>query len=118
VAHSGSHSPKFSFGPTEPNGGSHWGTERRFGMGREDKDRWLEYYIYFPDGTEGVGSSRYEHSSAAGSSHNNKFLSLWADSYQSEPLAIFQLWRDGTSNDSDIDVAITYGNRDGDKDLV
>jgi len=117
IAHSGSRSLKFSYGPTEPDGSSHWWSEQGFNFGQNLREVWLEYYMYFPDGTEGIGSAAYRHM-AGSSSHNNKFLALWADTYQGEPLAIFQLWSTSSpSYNSTINLGRTEGGG-ADSDLI
>lgn len=76
IAHSGSYSLKFAYGPVEPDGSSHWWTEQRFSLGRQLKEVWIEYYIYYPNGKEGLGSAAMAHRDGP-SSDNNKFFRLW-----------------------------------------
>src|SRR5690606_20220217 len=55
----------------------------------------IEYGIYFPDGTEGVGSAKF-FQNRPDSANNLKFLALWAEDYQGHPLAVSELWSNGT----------------------
>lgn len=75
IAHSGSWALKFSFGPVEPDGDPHWWTEQRFNLPGPRKELWVEYYIYYPNGREGLGSAAMKHGSRR--ADNNKFFRLW-----------------------------------------
>lgn len=77
IVYTGSHALKFSFGPTEPGGGSHWWTEQRFSLGQQMTEVWVEYMMYYPDGTEGVGSAAMCHRNNPDGPENNKFFRLW-----------------------------------------
>ncbi|HEX6694047.1 MAG TPA: Ig-like domain-containing protein, partial [Longimicrobiales bacterium] len=109
-ARTGSRSLMFEYAPVDPNNPSntHYWAEQNFNLGRNVTELWMEYYMYFPTGFL----------MPSGTAQNNKFLSLWADSYQSEPLAIYQLWTVGDRNIARIDVGRTEGNADGDADLI
>lgn len=76
-------------------GDGHLWQEQRWNHGRDLQELWFEFDMYFPAGTEPDGDggtlNRYEHA-GSGSSQNNKWVSLWAISYQDEPLSIFQFW--------------------------
>src|SRR6185312_8319360 len=52
-AHTGTHSLKFSFPAGTPSQGS-W-AEQRFNMGANYQELYIEWYAYYPDGTEGLG---------------------------------------------------------------
>lgn len=97
ISHSGSKSLKFSYGPTEPNGASHWWSEQRFSHPKLT-EYWVEYYIYFPNGKEGIGSARYEHASNGA---NNKFYTYWGREYSEAPAGNASLWGGG-GGDSDV----------------
>lgn len=103
VAHSGSKSLRFVYGA------GHNNVEQRFRF-PQSREIWAEYYVYFPDGTEGF-SARYEHQTGGSSSNNNKFFTVWAEDYQGKPRAFFQLW--ARNGDSRIDLARTEGDKDG-----
>ena len=77
IAHSGSHSLEFVF-RGKPSGQDAV-AQQRFNLGRNLKEIWVEFYIYYPDGTEGLGA-RYRHRDDTGS-NNNKFLRIWGDEY-------------------------------------
>ena len=77
VAHSGSHSLRFFFKGKAS--GSDATAEQRFDIGRNLREIWVEFYIYYPNGTEGLGA-RYYHRTDTGS-NNNKFLRIWGDVY-------------------------------------
>lgn len=72
----------FSFGPDAP--GEDSTSELRFELGREVQQLWIELWVYYPDGTEGLGSAAHEHRDDE-SSDNNKFLRLWSGDYNSRP---------------------------------
>lgn len=96
VAHSGSKSLKFPYGPTEPSGASHWWSEQRFTLGQQVKELWIEFWIYHPRGGEPLDPSD-EWNRLSGSTmnrfchpyrnpSNNKYMRLWggADGYDKE----------------------------------
>lgn len=125
IAHSGTHSMRFDFGPVEPGGGSHWWSEERFSLGRSVSELWVEFYIYFPDGSEGIGhptmgpSARYRQEWVSGSPNNNKLAYWWGEAYEREPLAGWETWtNDSSGNQAYTNLARTEGNRDGDSVLV
>lgn len=80
--HGDQHALQFSFGPDAS--GEDSTSELRFTLGQQLDEIWLELYVYYPDGTEGLGSARYVHRDDV-SSDNNKFLRLWSDDYDSRP---------------------------------
>jgi hypothetical protein len=92
VAHSGSHSLRFSFpGKVDCNDAS---AQQNFTLGRNMTEVWVEYYIYFPRGGEG-GSATYYHRSQAGCSNsadNNKFFVLYGPKYAGETTLGLQSW--------------------------
>lgn len=90
ISHSGKKSLRFAYGPTEPNGQSHMWAEQRFSHPKLT-EYWAEYYIYFPNGTEGLGA-RYEH---AANNANNKFWTYWGPGYSSAPAGNASLWGRG-----------------------
>lgn len=59
VVRSGDHSLRFSYtgNPNQPTNAT---AEQRFDLGDEYDELWVEYWVYFPDGTEGYGPS-YQH---------------------------------------------------------
>lgn len=79
-ARTGTHSLRFVFGPNDDTSDA-W-SEARFFVGQPLTEIWLEWYIYYPSGTEGLGSATYAHRSVGGPT-NNKFLRLWGGTYSS-----------------------------------
>ena len=91
IAHSGTHSVKFTFGGG-PAGADAW-SELRYILGKNMTEVYVQWYQYFPNGTEGLGPRWYHRSDGPS---NNKLFKLWADNYSgytvmtgisSEPLA-------------------------------
>lgn len=81
------------------------------------QEYWNQFYLYFPDGSEGF-SAPYRHNFPSGNLFNNKFYAFYADSYQSEPGGAFQSWGvAGSEGDVYVNVAATRGDMDGDLDL-
>ncbi len=76
IARSGTRSVKFTFGGG-PAGADAW-SELRYILGNNMTDVYIQWYQYFPDGTEGLGP-RWTHRSDGVS--NNKLFKLWADNY-------------------------------------
>lgn len=70
IAHTGNNSLKFTFRGVSEDKDS-W-SEQRFDMGKAYPEVWVQFYIYFPDGSEGIGP-RYIHRMPG----NNKFIRLW-----------------------------------------
>lgn len=71
-AHSGSHSLRFSY-EGKASGGDAW-AEARFDL-PPSQELWFDYYIYLPDGTEGLGTAAYAHRDDTGAD-NNKFWKI------------------------------------------
>lgn len=95
VAHSGTHSLRFTFiGKPDCQDST---AEQRFSLGRQLPEVWLDFWVLFPAGGEG-GSARYYHRwqypccPASSSQDNNKFLALWGANYQAPPLMVVQTW--------------------------
>lgn len=76
--HGDAHALRFEFGPDAS--GEDSTSELRFELGRQVDEVWMEMWVYYPTGEEGLGSARYEHRDDV-SSDNNKFLRLWRDEY-------------------------------------
>ena len=87
-------------------GGENANAEQRFFM-NPMSELWMEYYIYYPDGTEPDGEGgkleRYEHyglsnvNDGSGCSNNAKFLILWPETYSCHKLCglayrLFQMY--------------------------
>jgi hypothetical protein len=72
IAHSGTRSLRFSF--AGGGAGSDSNAEQRFALGREYSEVDISFYIYYPDGSEGLGA-RYVHRTE--SPANNKFIRVW-----------------------------------------
>jgi hypothetical protein len=84
VAHSGAYSMQFRFlGRPDCSDSS---AEQRFQLGVERPEVWIEYWLYLPDGTEGL-ASRWQHRSQSHCTPNSKkddgmkFMSLWNGGY-------------------------------------
>jgi hypothetical protein len=71
--HTGSHCLKFAYPAGSPAVGST--AEQRFNLGANYPELYLEWYAYYPNGTEGLGP-RFVHEAA--SPGNDKFLRLWS----------------------------------------
>ncbi|HEX7049628.1 MAG TPA: hypothetical protein VF188_05400, partial [Longimicrobiales bacterium] len=78
IAHSGSRSLQFFYEGRELDLDAH--AEQRFSLGRKVRELWVEYWIYYPDGTEGLGA-RYYHRDPGDVNTNNKFFVLWGGDY-------------------------------------
>src|SRR5262249_53483690 len=72
-AHSGSYALKFAYPAGSPAQGST--AEQRFNLGANYPELYIEWYVYYPNGTEGLGP-KYVHQAA--SPGNDKALRLWA----------------------------------------
>ena len=108
LARSGTRALRGLFNPNDASG-----AEWRFSH-PELPEYWMEFYVYFPDGTEPDGAggtlNRYVHTDDGGAT-NNKFFSFWADSYQGRPRGAIQLWHTGVDG-SRINIARSVGNKD------
>jgi len=80
-AMTGSKSLRFRI-PKSSEPGVNYNNEIRFSLGRKVTEIWIEYYLYYPDGTEGIpGVERYRHGEDPNSSDNDKFFRIWGGSY-------------------------------------
>lgn len=79
IARTGNYSLKFTFDGV-PSGKDSF-DEVRFQLGKNQSHLYMEYYMYFPDGTEGIGP-KYVHRKDTGP-NNNKFFRVWDDDYNS-----------------------------------
>jgi hypothetical protein len=115
VAHSGTHSLRFSFpGKVDCNDAS---AQQAFTLGRTMTEVWLEYYAYFPKGGES-GSAPYYHRSQAGckdASTNNKFFTVYGPKYAGETTMSLQTWTTvaGAAGDSRVNTAYSKAGRSG-----
>lgn len=80
--HGDTNSLRFKFGPDAS--GEDSSAEQRFDMGRSVKEFWVEYWIYFPDGSEADGGASYYHRNDEGAD-NNKILRVWNIDYGLAP---------------------------------
>jgi uncharacterized protein YjdB len=90
IARSGAYSLKFLYtGASRCDDG--W-SEQRFVLGEDLKEVWIEYYLYLPNGQDGLGAKFYHRettkknadgtcSNTVDVSNNNKFLRLWDVDY-------------------------------------
>lgn len=76
MARSGTRSLRFRYDDVPED--SHVWAEQRFSiLGDPLTEVWVEYYLYYPDGTEGIGSAPMNHWDNPNASDNNKFFRLW-----------------------------------------
>jgi hypothetical protein len=68
----GTYSLRFTFNGSASGGDA--SAEQRWTMDQRD-EVWIEMYMYFPDGTEGLGTAAYAHRNDSPS--NNKLLRVW-----------------------------------------
>jgi len=78
IAHSGTNSLRFHYQAAADGSDSY--AEQRFSLGRNLREVWVEFYIYYPDGTEGVGP-RFIHRTESSNGNNDKFIRIWGDNY-------------------------------------
>lgn len=76
IAHSGTRSAKFTYGGGAA-GNDAW-SELRYILGKNMNDVYIQWYQYFPNGSDGLGP-KWVHRSESPS--NNKFMRLWSDDY-------------------------------------
>lgn len=109
IARSGRYSLKFVY--TGKENCKDATAEQRFAFGERLTEVWLEWYIYFPDGTEGVGP-KYHHRSQSGcpsSATNNKFIRIWGNDYNAPNKVGAETWATG-GGDSRLDgMAVLNG---------
>jgi len=77
IAPSGEYSIKFTFNGKPAGDAS---SEQRIVFGENMTDLYVEFYIYYPDGTEGLGA-KFHHRDDDGPD-NNKFFRVWDDDYR------------------------------------
>lgn len=75
--HNDNTSIKFTFGGGA-DGTDSW-SELRYHLGESQKDVYIQWYAYYPDGTEGLGPKWMQRNSSG--PDNNKLLKLWANVY-------------------------------------
>lgn len=107
IAYEGRKSLRFHFAGRD---GWAW-AEQRF-VHTPVVEYWVEFYIYYPDGSEGLGAA-YTH--RTGSTTNNKFWVAWPEEYKQalpggKPSVMFQTWKSGRN--SRLDVARTVPDKD------
>ncbi|KKK51692.1 hypothetical protein LCGC14_3112400 [marine sediment metagenome] len=85
ISHTGRYSLKFTFFGNASLSDDAW-SEQRFNLGDQLTEIYLQWYQYFPDGTEGLGA-KFEHRNATGPD-NNKFLRLWDNDYNNYKLKL------------------------------
>lgn len=89
---------KFTFGGGPPDDDA-W-CEQRFKIDTKLSDVWIQYYRYYPSGTELVNvGPKWVHRDAPGSDNNKVFL-LWSGPYQGYPITTgISAWQDGEGRD-------------------
>lgn len=83
IAHTGTRSLKLTFGGGPPDDDA-W-AEQRFDIGQDVQELWMEWFQYFPDGTEGLGPKWVHRDDRP---NNNKFFRLWDVDYSSYQVKI------------------------------
>ena len=85
IAHSGTHSVKFTFGGSLDITDDAW-SELGYKLGANMNEVYMQFYQYYPSGAENpsVGPKWYHRSVGAS---NNKFFKLWADNYSNYTVA-------------------------------
>jgi hypothetical protein len=73
IARSGTRSLRFRF-EGGSSGADSW-AEQRFNLGQDYKELYIEFYAYYPNGSEGLGA-KYVHRNDTGT-NNNKFVRVW-----------------------------------------
>lgn len=104
VSLSGSKSLEIFYGANTAN------LEVRFSFPRV-QEHWTEFYLYFPDGTEGLGSGAYDHLSDGPS--NNKLYAVWAEDYGSTPRGFLNFYPAGSPTVSRVRLDRTDYELDG-----
>jgi len=103
IARNGTFSLKFTFIGNAS--GDAW-SEQRFGFGEQLTEVYLQWYQYFPNGTEGLGA-KYKHRFVTGPD-NNKFLRLWDASYRDYKVKLG--WSLDSTGNPEVEAMITeYG---------
>ncbi|WP_168118645.1 heparin lyase I family protein [Paenibacillus sp. HB172176] len=75
IAHTGQYSLKFHYaGDPEVNPSAY----QKFDLGAAQRSIWMEYWIYYPDGTEGLGAA-YTHRVPSSGSSEQRFVELTGD---------------------------------------
>lgn len=85
IAHSGTHSVKFTFAGSADLADDAW-SELGYKLGYNMNEVYMQFYQYYPSGAENPSvGPKWFHRSAGAS--NNKFFKLWADSYSNYTVA-------------------------------
>jgi hypothetical protein len=102
IAHSGKYSLKFDY-PGNADLCKDATKEQRFTMGQDLPEVWFEYYIYFPNGTEGIGPKFFHRSPVCAAKNdpngiiaNNKFFALWDVQYEPKDTKVLFEYRPST----------------------
>ena len=75
ISHSGKYSLRFTY-PGNPDPTADSWAEQRYDLGAYYPEVWIQFYIYYPDGTEGVGPKYIRRTNVTG---NDKFIRLWGN---------------------------------------
>jgi hypothetical protein len=112
-AHNGSHSLRFLYkGKPDCRDAS---SQQRFRLGRPLNELWLEWFIFYPKGGEGLGA-RWDHrdQSQCKGGEQIKFLRVWGDKYDPTPVkAGISLWRSKHGRMGDTDAQIYFHKPNG-----
>ena len=73
ISHSGNYSLRFTY-PGNPDPAKDSWAEQPYDLGGLYPEVWVQFYIYFPDGTEGIGPKYIRRTNVSG---NDKFIRLW-----------------------------------------
>ena len=94
ISHSGNYSLKYTF-PAAELGKYSW-AEQRFDLGNNYPEVWIQFYIYFPKGNEGVGPKYVRRLDQPG---NDKVIRLWGASPRTDTSKITVTGGASTLND-------------------
>jgi uncharacterized protein YjdB len=116
IARSGAFSMRFRYAAkADCTDGS---VEQRFELGTQRREIWLEYWIYLPDGSEGLGARWFQRSQDhcepnSAKDDSKKFLALWSGEYNDTDNLMVIL---GLQRHSDISSYLSISAKNGTRD--
>lgn len=101
IAHSGTHSLKFTFAGVGAGVADYAWAEMNYHLGQNMQDVYLQWYQYYPNGTESPSlGPKWKHRAGIGQWGNNKWFKLWDDNYTNYHVATgISTINDTNSND-------------------